>query len=161
MGCETLNLPDLSESDPGKPIKASWGDRVVEAIQQNCETIVGFGPANSVFNRFHGDGSAGNLDATFSQTVAVPAAGIQYENLTVRAGVVLFFNSDGGAQGHARIGVSGTLTMEAGAVIHVNGRGFGGGGGGAGGTQITGAGWGGWGGGSGRQGWGQLAFAYA
>ncbi len=132
-----LDLPDLNESDPGKPIKASWGDRVVTAIQANCDRILGFGKANSVFDVFNGDGSDGNFDVTFSQSLAVPVAGLQFENLILRASVILAlirsmpYGSATDSQGVYKIGVSDTLTMEAGSIVHANAAGLFGGLGGA------------------------------
>lgn len=140
-----LNLPALSESDPGKPIKASWGDRVVTAIQTNCDNIIGFGKANSWFQRFAGDGSDGDLDVPAGVTVVpVPLGGLQYQDLTIRAGGVLALAVGApNPNGIYTIGVSGTLTMEAGSQILATGLGIAGGLGagavGAGGFAVAGA----------------------
>ena len=143
MPCADLNLPALSESDPGKPIKASWGDRVVQAISDNCDSIQGFGKANSVFDVFAGDGSLGDLDVVGPTSLNVPSVGMQFENLTIRAGQILTlirtapFLTPVDSFGIYKIGVSGKLRLEASAILTAAGRGRFGGAGGIGAPPFT------------------------
>ena len=117
--------PLATETDADSPLNETLFDTRIRG------TLNALGLPGSVFNSFTGDGSAnGGADKTYSSndTLDCTSNGVSFTNLTISAGVTVTLTTSPGIH---KIGVQGTFTMEAGAILDANGTGYSGGSGGA------------------------------
>lgn len=129
-----LTLPTVAELQPGKPIKSEHATKFRQSDLDLCAAIQAQGLPQSVFDLFTGNASLGDVIEGVTGNVANLAAGFQYDDYSIAAGVTTTYQRLAGI-GYCKVGVFGDFAMTATSGLIIDPMGLSGG---AAGTGIGG-----------------------